>query len=138
MPATPVTGLYPVLMSADVAAAAAFYRDALGCETTFESDWYVSLRLGSFELAVLAHDHPTVPEGYGHLPRGVLVNVEVEDVDALCARLTTGLGLTPVLPLRDEAFGQRHAIVAAPDGVLLDLIQPIPPTGAYAQAYTDA
>ncbi|PJI53135.1 glyoxalase, partial [Methylobacterium radiotolerans] len=52
-----VSSLYPVLMSRDVDAAASFYRDFMGFETTFESDWYVSLRLGEFELAVLAHDH---------------------------------------------------------------------------------
>jgi catechol 2,3-dioxygenase-like lactoylglutathione lyase family enzyme len=131
-----VTAVYPVLMSQDVAAAASFYREALGFETTYESDWYVSLRLGAFELAVLAHDHPTIPEGHRALPRGVLVNIEVDDVDDVHARLTGRPGLTPVLPLRDEDFGQRHFIVAAPDGVLLDIIQPIPATAEYADAYT--
>lgn len=130
------TAVYPVLMSQDVAAAASFYRETLGFETTYESDWYVSLRLGAFELAVLAHDHPTIPEGYRALPRGVLVNVEVDDVDAVHARLTDLPGPELVLPLRDEDFGQRHFIVAAPDGVLLDVIQPIPATAEYADAYT--
>ncbi|RPF20506.1 VOC family protein [Myceligenerans xiligouense] len=131
------TAVYPVLMSQDVAAAASFYREALGFETTYDSDWYVSLRLGAFELAVLAHDHPTIPEGYGALPRGVLVNIEVDDVDAVHARLADMPGCEPVLPLRDEDFGQRHFIVAAPDGVLLDIIQPIPPTAEYADAYAN-
>ncbi|MBO0608935.1 VOC family protein [Myceligenerans salitolerans] len=130
------TAVYPVLMSRDVAAAAAFYRTDLGFETTYDSDWYVSLRLGAFELAILAHDHPTIPEGYGALPAGVIVNIEVDDVDAVHARLAGKPGLTPVLPLRDEDFGQRHFIVAAPDGVLLDIIQPIPATAEYAAAYT--
>jgi catechol 2,3-dioxygenase-like lactoylglutathione lyase family enzyme len=130
-----VTSCYPVLMAQDVAAAASFYRDALGFETTYESDWYVSLRLGAFELAVVAHDHTTVPEGYRALPRGVIVNLEVDDVDAAHARLTGHLGLAPVLALRDEDFGQRHFIVPAPDGVLLDVIQPIPPAAEYARAY---
>lgn len=132
-----VTGLYPVLMSEDVAAAATFYRDALGFETTYDSDWYVSLRLGAFELGVVAHDHATVPAGYRGLPRGVIVNLEVDDVDAVHARLTDRTGLEPLLSLRDEDFGQRHFIVAAPDGVLLDVIQPIPPTAEYAAAYTE-
>ncbi|EID56371.1 VOC family protein [Saccharomonospora xinjiangensis] len=132
----PVTSFYPVLMSGDVAAAASFYRTAFGFETTFECDWYVSLRLGSFELAILAHDHATVPEGYRAMPRGVIVNVEVDDVDAVHARLVGDTGLDPVLPLRDEDFGQRHFIVAGPDDVLVDVIQPIEPTAEYAQAYT--
>lgn len=133
-----VTGLYPVLMSRDVAVAAAFYRDLLGFETTYDSDWYVSLRLGTFELALVAHDHPTIPADYHALPQGVLINLEVDDADEVHARLTGRAGLEPLLPLRDEDFGQRHFIVAAPDGVLLDVIQPIPPTAEYADAYAEA
>ena len=34
-----ITSLYPVLMSQDIAAAASFYREALGFETTYDSDW---------------------------------------------------------------------------------------------------
>lgn len=133
----PVTAFYPVVTSADVPAAAAFYRDALGFATTYESDWYVSLRLGAFELAILDHAHPTIPEGYRNPPRGVILNLEVDDVDAVHARLTGELGMTTALSLRDEDFGQRHVIVAAPDGVLLDVIQPIPPTAEFADAYAE-
>jgi catechol 2,3-dioxygenase-like lactoylglutathione lyase family enzyme len=132
-----VTSLYPVLMSRDVAAAAAFYREGLGFETTYDSDWYVSLRLGAFELGLVAHDHATIPASHRALPQGVIVNLEVDDVDDVHARLTGRTGLEPLLPLRDEGFGQRHFIVAAPDGVLLDVIQPIPPTAEYVEAYTE-
>lgn len=131
-----VTGFYPVLMSRDVGAAAAFYRDVLGFETTFASEWYVSLRLGEHELAVLQFDHHTIPEDYRVAPQGVILNLEVDDVDAVHSRLTAE-GAAPILALRDEAFGQRHFIVAAPDGVLLDVIQPIPPSAEFADAYTD-
>jgi uncharacterized glyoxalase superfamily protein PhnB len=133
-----VTSFYPVLTSQDVANAADVYQRTLGFEPTYESDWYVSLRLGTFELAILAHDHPTIPDGYRKLPHGVIVNLEVDDVDAVHARLTDEAGLTPVLAIRDEDFGQRHFIVAAPDGVLLDVIQPIPPRGEYQDAYRQA
>ncbi len=129
------TSFYPVLMSRDVAAAARFYREVIGFEVVYDSDWYVSLRLGQFELAILAHDHPTVPEGYRALPRGVILNLEVTDVDAVHARLTEDPEISVVLPLRDEDFGQRHVIVTAPDGVLLDVITPIAPTAEYAGAY---
>ena len=132
------TSFYPVLMSSDVASAAAFYRDAVGFRTVYDSDWYVSLQLDGFELGIVAHDHPTVPAGHRAVPRGVIVNLEVDDVDAVHDRLTGAAGLAPVLPLRDEEFGQRHFIVEAPDGVLLDVIQPIPPTGPYADAYLQA
>jgi len=45
------------------------------------------------------------------------------------------LGLTERLTLRDEAFGQRHFIVEAPGGVLLDVIEPIAPTAEFVDAY---
>lgn len=131
-----VTSFYPVLMSGDVAAASAFYRDTLGFEVTYTSSWYVSLRLGRFELAIIDREHRTIPDGFRTPVQGVIVNLEVDDVRALHDRLTGEHGLRPVLALRDEDFGQRHFIVEAPDGVLLDVIQPIPPTGEYADAYT--
>lgn len=130
-----MTSVYPVLMSGDVARAAAFYRDVVGFEVTFDAQWYVSLRLGHHELAVLAHDHETIPEGFGALPRGVLINLEVDDVDAVYARVVDELGHRPRLPLRDEAFGQRHFIIEAPDGVLLDVITPIEPSAEFAAAF---
>ncbi len=50
-----ITSLYPVLMVDDVATAARFYREELGFETTFEADWYVSLRSdGSVDVNELA------------------------------------------------------------------------------------
>ena len=36
------------------------------------------------------------------------------------------------LTLRDEAFGQRHFILADPGGVLVDVIKPIPPSAEFA------
>lgn len=130
-----VTSVYPVLMSADVSAAADFYRDVLGFMSTFASDWYVSLRREGFELAIVAHDHPTIPEAHRRLPQGIIVNLEVDDVDHLHDLLVVRGGLVPERSLRDEDFGQRHFIVAAPDGVLVDIIQPIPPTASFADAY---
>ncbi len=130
-----VTSVYPVLMSTDVAAAADFYQRVLGLEVTFSADWYVSMRTGVFELALVDATHPTIPEGHRRPAAGLLVNIEVDDVDVLYRRLTDEHGLRPVLELRDEDFGQRHFIVEGPDGVLLDCIQPIPAVGEFADAY---
>ena len=127
------TGIYPVLMSEDVAGTAAFYRETFGFEPTFTSDWYVSLRRDAWELAVVDAGHPTVPAGHRGSPAaGVLVNIEVDDVDAEYRRLVVEGGRTAVLPLRSEPFGQRHFILAAPDGVLVDVITPIPPDPSFA------
>lgn len=134
-----MTSFYPVLMTDDVAGTAAFYRDHFAFTPTFEAEWYVSLRRGDAELAVLRRDHPTIPEGSrGASASGLLLNIEVTDVDAEHARLVTGAGLTELLPLRTEGFGQRHFIVAAPDGVLVDVITPIEPSADYAAQFVAA
>ena len=39
-------------------------------------------------------------------------------------------------PLTDEAFGQRHFITRDPNGVLIDVIKPIPPAAEFAEQYS--
>lgn len=129
-----VTSLYPVLLSGDPTRTSAFFREWFALETTFAADWYVSMRTGSSELATVAATHPTVPVGYRDPARGVIVNVEVDDVDALHQRMVVAAGLPELLALRSEAFGQRHFITLAPGDVLVDVITPIPPTGEFAAA----
>ncbi|MFJ7126160.1 VOC family protein [Streptomyces sp. NPDC098101] len=141
-PATALSGFYPVLATGDVAASRDFYTRHFGFEVTFEADWYVSLRrpdAPQYELTLLDHAHPTVPEGHrAALRGGLLLNFEVGDVDAEHRRLVAGAGLPEVLSLRTEEFGQRHFVVAAPDGVLIDVITVVPPGEEYAALYTGA
>lgn len=127
---------YPVLCSEDVTASARFYREHFGFETTFEADWYVSLRhpeAGS-ELAILDPAHHSVPEGYATVARGVLVNLELDDVDAVAERLDAA-GVPVVQALRSEPFGQRHVIVRDPGGVLVDVITEIEPAPEFLEAF---
>ncbi|GAA1657663.1 VOC family protein [Actinoplanes couchii] len=134
-----LTSSYPVLLTRDVATTASFYRDHFGFETTFEADWYVSLRRDRWELAVLDCAHETIPATHrGSVAAGMLLNLEVDDVDALYRDLVTDGPLTPALDIRTEDFGQRHFIVPAPDGVLVDIITNTPPTEAYAHQYESA
>lgn len=127
---------YPVLCADDVRASTAFYREHFGFEPTFESDWYVSLRHpdAGTELAVLDPCHESVPRGYGESARGVLVNLELDDVDAVAARLEAA-GVPIVQPLRSEPFGQRHVIVRDPGGVLVDVITEIEPSPEFLAAF---
>jgi catechol 2,3-dioxygenase-like lactoylglutathione lyase family enzyme len=133
-----LTSSYPVLLTTDVAGTAAFYRQHFGFEITFTSDWYVSLRSDRWELAVLDTSHETIPAAYrGPVAGGMLLNLEVDDVDAEWRRLVDGGPLTALLPIRTEDFGQRHFIVAGPDGVLIDVITNVPPAGAYAGSWVN-
>ncbi|SOZ98618.1 putative antibiotic resistance protein; GlyoxalaseI/dioxygenase domain [Cupriavidus taiwanensis] len=133
-----VTSYYPVIMTADVAGTAAFYQQHFGFTALFASDWYVHLQLAddaAVNLAVLDGSHETVPApARGQRAQGLLLNFEVEDPDAVHERLRAA-GLPILQPLRDEAFGQRHFITADPNGVLIDLIKPIPPSAEFAAQY---
>jgi catechol 2,3-dioxygenase-like lactoylglutathione lyase family enzyme len=130
-----LNSFYPVICTPRLAASLEFYTTWFGFETTFEADWYVSLRRPEpphDELALLDYMHETLPEPYRAPVRGLLLNFEVSDVDAEYDRLVRRGGLEAQLPLRSEAFGQRHFIVADPNGVLIDVITPIPPSAEFA------
>ena len=132
---------YPVICARDVTASRAFYTRHFGFEVTFEADWYVSLRRPEpphYELALLDHTHETLPERYRRPVQGLILNFEVADVDAEHRRLVEQAGLTEELSLRSEDFGQRHFIVAAPDGVLIDVITPIAPSASFAAQFAPA
>lgn len=132
-----ITSYYPVIMSSDVQGTAEFYKRHLRFEALFSSDWYVHLQStldDRVTLAVLDGNHHTIPESGRGTVSGLLLNFEVEDPDALYAEFRAA-GLPILLTLRDEDFGQRHFITADPNGVLIDVIKPIPPTAEYAAQF---
>lgn len=135
-----ITSYYPVIMTRDVGTTAAFYQTHFGFAPQFASDWYVHLRSrdnGSVNLAILDGRHETVPEQARGLVSGLLLNFEVEDPDAVY-RDVQAAGLPILTDLRDEPFGQRHFITADPNGVLIDVIKPIPPSAEFAAHYACA
>jgi catechol 2,3-dioxygenase-like lactoylglutathione lyase family enzyme len=130
-----VNSFYPVICTERLAESRDFYTKFFGFELTFEADWYVSLRRGQHELALLDHTHPTLPAAYRRPVEGLLLNFEVGDVDAEWERLVLNEGLPAELEIRSEDFGQRHFIVADPNGVLIDVITEIPPADDYAENF---
>ncbi|WP_340150081.1 VOC family protein [uncultured Sneathiella sp.] len=131
------TQFYPVIMTDKVQETADFYVSHFRFKPAFESDWYFHLQSTEDEavnIAVLDGSHETVPEEGRGKAAGLIINFEVEDVDAEYARATKA-GLPILLALRDEAFGQRHFITQDPNGVLIDVIKPIPPTADFAAQY---
>lgn len=132
-----ITSYYPVIMTSDVEETAAFYIRHFGFEALFSADWYVHLQSRHNEhvaLAVLDGRHETIPESGRGAASGLLLNFEVEDPDALYAAFQAA-GLPILKAICDEDFGQRHFIIADPNGVLIDVIKPIPPTGEFVAQY---
>ena len=128
------TSYYPVLMVEDVAATAAFYKEHFRLQALFEADWYAHLQSTEdkrVNLGLVRFDHETVPAAGRAKTQGLLINFEVKDPDAVYARVQAA-GLPVLRTLRDEDFGQRHFITADPNGVLIDVIKPIPFTGEFA------
>lgn len=132
-----ITSYYPVIMTSDVEATAGFYESHFGFKALFAADWYVHLQSpddNRIEIAVLDGQHATIPaQGRGTVS-GLLLNFEVEDVDQVYDQLRSA-GLPILKGICDEDFGQRHFITADPNGVLIDVIKPIPPSAAFAAQY---
>jgi len=131
-----VNAVFPVLMTDRVAASRDFYADLLGMRIAFEADWYVQLlspTTPAAQLGIVDGGHESVPTPFRRRTAGVLVTIEVDDVDAIHGRAQE-LGLPIELSLRDEDWGQRHFITRDPNGLAVDVVQVIPVTSDEAAA----
>ncbi|MDG4886876.1 MULTISPECIES: VOC family protein [unclassified Mesorhizobium] len=131
------TSYYPVLMTGDVAATAAFYVEHFRFKALFDTDWYVHLQSAEdrrVNLGIVDGDHETIPEEGRGRTSGLLINFEVRDPDAVYERIVAA-GLPILRTLRDEPFGQRHFITKDPNGVLIDVIKPIAPSEEFLAQY---
>ncbi len=133
------TQYYPVVMTDDVQGTTKFYTENFRFGVKFDSDWYVHLQSEEDEtvnLAVLKGDHETIPEvGKGKVS-GLLLNFEVENVDREY-ELALEKGLPIHREIKNEAFGQRHFITSDPNGVLIDIIKPIPPSAEFLAQFSE-
>jgi catechol 2,3-dioxygenase-like lactoylglutathione lyase family enzyme len=132
-----VASYYPVIAAADPAETRDFYVRHFGFVAAYDSGWYVHLLRPddrSVNLGVVAAGHDSVPAGYRKAVRGLLLNFELEEIDSEYERLKAA-GVPILLSLRDEAWGQRHFITADPNGVMIDVIKPIPPSPEFTAYY---
>ncbi|TPI31953.1 glyoxalase [Mesorhizobium sp. B3-2-1] len=133
------TSYYPVLMTGDVPSTAAFYVRHFGFQPLFTSDWYVHLQSVDnrrVNLGIVQGDHETIPEEGRGRTSGLLINFEVRDPDAVYERILAA-GVPILRTLRNEPFGQRHFITRDPNGVLIDVIKPIPPSEEFLAQYAE-
>jgi uncharacterized glyoxalase superfamily protein PhnB len=133
-----LTKFYPLIATNQPNESAEFYVNFFGFEKVFVADWVTHLRMrdhADYEMMLLNAQHPSLPEAQRVTAQGIVLSFEVEDVDALYAKLVDEAGLPVVHGLRDEAWGQRHFMTHDPSGVLIDVIQPIEPSQEFIDQY---
>ena len=108
-----------------------FYQQFLSAEITFDCGWYVNMRFdGGEEIQFMLPQEGMEPFGGA----GVVLNFEVDDVDAEHARLTAA-GLTAVVPLEDHPWGDRGLSVLDPIGNAIYIYSDREPTEEFRQYY---
>lgn len=127
---------YAVLKTKKLEESSAFYEKYFKFERSFSSDWYISLKKGHQELAILDYKHETLPEKFRGITSGpeILLNFETDEVDEIYSRFKAD-GRIIHLELRDEPWGQRHFISEDLNGVGIDVIKIIPPSKEYLKQY---
>ncbi|GAA4551113.1 VOC family protein [Amycolatopsis samaneae] len=124
-----VKGFGAGVLVEDVAATTRYYREYFGLAVTVELDWFSSLNVGApgYEISFVKRGHESTPEPYRwQEPAAAMFGFVVEDAAAEEKRLREA-GAEIVKPLVDEVYGQRHFFVRDPNGVLVDVIEPIAP-----------
>ncbi|MEV4316675.1 VOC family protein [Actinocrispum sp. NPDC049592] len=106
------TVVYPV---DDLAAAKAWWTRVLGIEPYFDEPFYVGYSVNGYELAL-------DPHGYAESGAGPVTYWGVDDVEAAVATLLEAGGREHA-DVTDYGGGIRTAVVTAPDGTLIGVIE---------------
>lgn len=136
-----VNGFYPVILTKKLEDSSNFYVINFRFKPVFKTDWYVSLKMSEnpipYELAIIDRSHQTIPSNYRKVVQGLILNFEVKNVDDEYERLILSENLPLIQDIKDEDFGQRHFITSDPNGILIDVIQIIPPDETYRSQFNE-
>ena len=128
---------FPVFIVQRLDKAKSFYSNYFGFGAAFENEWYLHLVSESgVQVGFMLPGQPTQPEIF-HSPHdgdGVIFSLEVKDADSAYVEAKKNR-LDIVLDLRSEDWGQHHFCIKDPNGVYLDIVQAIEPTGEYQHNY---
>ena len=131
------TSVYTVIMSTKIQEERDFFKTFFDFQETFTSDWYISLSSEGFELALIDVTHETIPADFRKECQGIIVNIEVDNVDELYSTIMEHDNVSLLLDIKSEDFGQRHFIIQSPSGIMVDVIQVIPPSEEFAENYIE-
>lgn len=117
------------LTVADPAASSRFFTTHLGFREVLIGEEFVMLGRddAAVELVLVRHDPETHPPSFG--PTGVTVSFAVTGIATEYERLLEE-GATISVPLHQEPWGELVAQLVDPNGVLVQLTEWVPPTGA--------
>ena len=120
-----VSRLLPNICTDRMAETRDFYLALLGFVVGFEhAGWYTQLSSPTnpqLQIGIVRRDHEFTPRAFQKVAQGVIISVQVDDVDAAYATAVK-LGFRIAGDLRDEAFGMRHFMVADPKGLLVNIL----------------
>lgn len=119
-----VTRLLPNICTDRMAETRDFYVGLLGFVVGFEHrGWYIQLSSPTnpqIQIGIVRRDHEFTPKVFQQPAQGVMISVQVEDVDAAhAAALKRGYRVAQ--ELRDESFGMRRFVVADPNGLAVNI-----------------
>jgi len=119
-----VTRLLPNICTDRMAETRDFYMSLLGFVVGFEHPgWYVQVSSPTnpqLQIGIVRRDHQFTPKKFQQPAQGVIVSVQVRDVDAVYSKALK-LGLQIALELSDESFGMRRFMAVDPNGLLVNV-----------------
>jgi predicted enzyme related to lactoylglutathione lyase len=98
---------------------ARFYRDQLGLTPRTSKPDFINFDWAGLRLSVSVHDRV---RGRSHDPLRIMVNLLVDDIRAVHARLSEA-GVVFTRPPEAEEWGGRVATLLDPDGNMLQLFE---------------
>ena len=115
--------MYPGYITENLAETRDFFIDKLGFTPIFESEWFALLALDGNQIGLMkpeqAGQAPVFRKPYGG--NGAWLTFDVPQVDVVSERARAA-GLTIIVDIRDEPWGERHFSVVAPGGLALDFV----------------
>ncbi len=121
----------PSVILTEIDTARAFYEKYFDAKTLFDAGFYLVLKVGAAEFAMMvAGECGSAPYGGA----GLIYNFQVDDVDKEYDRLITQ-GLEAVMPLEDHPWGDRGFSIDDPNGISLYIYTEKEPDESFKQFY---
>jgi catechol 2,3-dioxygenase-like lactoylglutathione lyase family enzyme len=123
-----VTQIGAAFASTDPTASSGWFAEHLGFRVLVDLGWYASTQHPDREelrVDFVRRDHETWVEPADRV-RGAMLALVVDDVDRHYEHLMAS-DVQVLKPLVTEPWGQRRVQLAGPDGLVIELVQPVEP-----------